>query len=129
MFTSRTFNGEPLNRFSHSRLRTVGDQRNEHLIALSTPSESAVWSDREWSYGADAWERAKFAAQDWPLSRSSFWPKERKQFREFRHSQEYECRKSSVFTSELIDRALDEEGEGALAVFETHSVGLRRTRG
>jgi hypothetical protein len=85
------------------------------MIALSTPWGRRGWFWEVWSdtdQRGEGWARTMIRAQDCPRIKPAFLEKEKRRLGEWRYAQEYECEfldpESSVFTSELIARALVE---------------------
>ncbi len=82
---------------------------NGRLIALTTPAGKRGWFYEQWMNG-EGWEKTLVRATDCPRITPEFLEDERRELGEFVYRQEYECEfldsETSVFTSDLIERAL-----------------------
>jgi hypothetical protein len=81
------------------------------LVALSTPWGRRGWFYNQWAWG-EGWHKTLLRSTDCPRIKPEFLAEERKQLGEFMYSQEYLCEfldnETSVFSSELVEAALDE---------------------
>ncbi|MDB4890455.1 MAG: hypothetical protein JWL61_2310 [Gemmatimonadetes bacterium] len=84
---------------------------NGRLIALSTPAGRRGWFYETWQAG-EGWERTRVEAKDCPRISATFLEDERRELGEFVFASEYCCEfqdiSSSVFASDLIERALSD---------------------
>jgi len=86
---------------------------NGRMVAMSTPFGKRGWFYEAWEHGGDAWERYRVAAGEVPRISAGFLLEERKALGDLAFRSEYLTEfcdtDSQVFSSDLIDAALDDD--------------------
>ncbi len=87
---------------------------NGRLVVLSTPAGKRGWFYLEWSSGT-GWDRTKITVEDCPRISQEFLEDEERFLGPHVFEQEYQCTfydpDTSVFSSEMVERALTDEIE------------------